>query len=319
MITMTDLPLVSIIMPAYNARRFVAEAINSVMEQDYPNWELIIVDDGSSDGTPDEIRKFGDAVRLIEQQNAGPGAARNRGVREAKGDFLAFIDADDIWCKDKISAQMRHLMENPDVGIVFGRLKRWSPNPDNTYPPPPPVFPEEQKMSLVAEESGWIYPEMLLDSVIWIVSAMVRTEVWRKLGGIDESLRVGEDYDLFLRASRLCQIDELDRIVAIYRNNLQSTTHTVRKIHPEYFVLNRSIERYGLVGVDGRKVDQKLLNNRLFKLCFNHGHLHFWHGDATIARKAFSEAISYHIYSAKAWLYWVAATFKSLTNDTKRH
>lgn len=292
--SVSDEPLVSVIMPAYNSRAYIAEAIRSVLDQDYQALELIVVDDGSSDGTPDEARLFGDRVRLLEQRNSGPAAARNRGVSLARGELLAFIDSDDIWAPGKVRAQVDYLSDNPDVGVVFGRLIRWFANADGTFNPLPEFVapPSSKPQPIVPEESGWIYPEMLLDSVIWIVSAMVRKSIWDQLGGLDETLRIGEDYDFFIRASRLCKMDELDRLVAYYRMHPQSTTRVMRTENFECLVLLRAIERFGTAAPDGREVCPRLLRERLFKLFFDHGYRHYQNGNPRIALQAFQQALS---------------------------
>lgn len=314
---MSSFPLVSVIMPAYNARPYIAQAIKSVLDQDYPNLELIVVDDGSMDGTPQEARRFGEHVQVIEQQNRGPAAARNSAVALARGELLAFIDADDIWLPGKVSAQVQYLQNHPDVGIVFGRLLRWFAQPDGNFGAPPELPNSPAGQLIVPEESGWIYPEMLLDSVIWIVSAMVRKTLWDTLGGLDDGLRTGEDYDFFIRASRLCRIDELDMVVAYYRMHQQSTTQVIRPENNECVVLLRALERFGTVGPDGREVSPRLLRARLFKLFFDHGYRHYWYGSPRIAAHAFRQAlISGRSTSAKALAYFTLASAKCLLHST---
>ena len=298
-------------MPAYNARAYIGVAIESVLAQDYPNLELIVVDDGSKDGTPDEARRFGDRVQVIEQQNAGPAAARNRGVAASRGELIAFMDADDLWVRGKTASQVSYLQRHPDVGIVFGRLERWFGDENGVFPPPPSVPDVHDGDELVAAESGWIYPQMLLDSVIWIVSAMVRRSLWDELGGLDEALHIGEDYDFFIRASRLRRIDEQDQVVAIYRIHKASTTQVVRTNDIEYRVLQSALQRYGDTAPDGSRVNPYKLRERQFRLCFNFGYRHFWSGDPRIARRAFREALGYFHFRAKAWIYLVLSAVKT--------
>ena len=300
-------------MPAYNALPYIGQAIQSVLDQDYEALELIVVDDGSSDGTPDAARRFGERVRVIEQKNGGPAAARNRGARAARGELLAFLDADDVWLPGKVRAQVDYLAVQPDVGVVFGQWIRWEANPDGSFSPPP-VVPKNTGAALtVAGLSGWIYPELLLDSVVWIVSAMVRRSLWDGLGGLDETLRIGEDYDFFLRASRQCRIDKLSRTVAYYRIHKQSTTHVVRPENYECKVILRALELHGAIGPDGRALPSKVLHDRLFKLFFDHGYRHFPHGDPRIAADSFRQALTRgRRLSAKALVYLVLSCFKML-------
>src|SRR5262245_42249310 len=111
--------LVSVVMPVYNGERHLREAIDSVLRQTHRNLELIVVDDGSTDGSAEIARAFGDQVRLIRQANVGSAVARNVGIASARGEFVAFIDADDGWVSNKLELQVRYLVEHPDVGMVY--------------------------------------------------------------------------------------------------------------------------------------------------------------------------------------------------------
>lgn len=305
-------------MPAYNALPYIGQAIQSVLDQDYAEVELIVVDDGSNDGTPDEARRYGARVRVIEQKNGGPAAARNCGVKAAHGDFLAFLDADDVWLPGKLRSQVDYLDTHPEAGVVFGSWIRWNANADGSFSPPPAVPNDASAEGTVAELSGWIYPELLLDSVVWIVSAMARKSLWEDLGGLDETLRIGEDYDFFLRASRQCRIDKLNRTVAYYRIHNQSTTHVVRPENYEGKVILRALELYGETGPDGRALPRKELHDRLFRLFFDHGYRHYPNGDPRIAADAFRQAlIRGKRLSPKALVYLVLSCFKILAPERK--
>lgn len=117
-------PLVSVIIPAYNSERYVGEAIRSVLAQTYPAVEVIVVDDGSTEGTAAVVKEF-PGVRYDFQTNAGISAARNRGVALAGGEFYAFLDSDDIWVKEKLTLQMAALESNPGLGMVFGHVRQF--------------------------------------------------------------------------------------------------------------------------------------------------------------------------------------------------
>src|SRR6266852_6361254 len=111
-------PLVSVIIPAYNAERFIDETLESVFKQTHDHLELILVDDGSTDGTGAQVRAYGDRVRFIRQVNAGAGAARNRGLEVATGDYIAFLDADDLWRPEKLEVQLEIAARNPESGLI---------------------------------------------------------------------------------------------------------------------------------------------------------------------------------------------------------
>ena len=114
-------PLVSVIMPAYNAERYIAESIQSVLDQSYGNWELVVVDDGSTDKTAETVQRFaaGDSrVNCIFQQNSGQGKARNAGIENSSGSLIAFLDADDLWLREKLERQVQFLIDTK-VDVVY--------------------------------------------------------------------------------------------------------------------------------------------------------------------------------------------------------
>ncbi len=286
-------PLVSVIMPAYNAEKFIREAIFSVLGQTYPSIELIIVDDGSSDTTPQILEEFSGTINLIQQPNLGPAAARNRGVKEAKGELLAFIDADDVWHLEKISVQVEYLRNNPNIGICFGKKFEWLPNTQGDYPERPHFNLNINSSKIVLEDSGWIYPRVLFSSIIHIVSALIKRNIWDGLEGMDEKLRCGEDYDFFIRASLVTEVAALDQYLSWYRKHPNSITYRARPEVDEANVVLSAIRRFGVTGRDGARVDEKKLNSRISKIYFDHGYMNYWRGDPCVALTSFKTALSY--------------------------
>lgn len=118
-------PLVSIVIPVYNCERYLAEAIGSVLAQTYQPIEIIVIDDGSTDKSAQVAKRFSPPVQYCYQPNSGLGAARNCGIRLAKGDYFAFLDADDIWTRDKLSIQMAVFKDTPGVDFVFGHVQQF--------------------------------------------------------------------------------------------------------------------------------------------------------------------------------------------------
>lgn len=170
-----DEELVSVIVPAYNAEAYLREALDSVFAQDWHAFEVIVVDDGSSDGTAAVARSF-EQVRYIRQENAGAAAARNTALAAARGAFVANFDADDVLPPTRLSLQARYLLEHPQVGCVLGR-QEWID--------PPEWFTRDA-----------VYGE--LDGIP-LSSAMFRREVISALGGYDTAFTVGEDTDVLIR------------------------------------------------------------------------------------------------------------------------
>ena len=142
--------LVTCIIPAYNAAPYLAAAVESVRAQRYRPVEIIVVDDGSTDGTPDIAKSFGDAITAVRQANQGPVVARNRGLDAANGAYIAFLDADDLWLPDKLTRQMACFQARPDLALCLSSMQNFSgPAPDAAAvcPSPSDLAPKTPKPS----------------------------------------------------------------------------------------------------------------------------------------------------------------------------
>ncbi len=190
-------PLVSVVIPTYNRAGMICETIENVFQQTYRNIELIIVDDGSTDETLSKLRSFGDRIRWVAQENAGPAAARNRGIAIAKGEIIAFQDSDDSWHPTKIERQVSLLQRAGDSVVCClcnsvvelpGRVVRSFEN----APVNPPI-----------EEGIWVNVTEVLATrfILFNQAVAIRREVLARIGGFDESFRLNEDMDLGLRLS----------------------------------------------------------------------------------------------------------------------
>lgn len=280
------MPLVSVVMPAYNAARYILEAIDSILRQDYSPIEIVLVDDGSTDNTVSLVEARAPAARIIRQANAGVGAARNTGLRAATGDFVCFLDADDGWFPGKVSTQVGYLEANPDVGAVYHRWQVVRPNADGHYDiSPPPVAGDA--VGIDNEKSGWLYKKLLLDCVVHTSTIMLRRTIAERVGLFDTHLVNGEDYDFWLRLSRLSRIDKLDTVFSFYRETADSLTTTVQPVNYELDVLESALRRWGNKDVDGYAVPAQTLNQRRAKLAFDFAHSHYRAGDNATARRYF--------------------------------
>ena len=175
-------PLVSVMIGAYNAAPYLGEAIESVFAQDYEPIELVVVDDGSTDGTADVARSFA-GVKVISQENGGNGAARNTAVEAASGALFAFLDADDRFTPGKLSLQKSALDADPDLDMVFGHVREFLS----------PELEEEVRARLrppAPEPMPWTAPNLML----------VRRESFERVGPFSTSVRVGVTVDWFARA-----------------------------------------------------------------------------------------------------------------------
>ena len=181
--------LVSVIIPTYNRGWVVEAAVDSVLEQDYPHVELIVVDDGSMDDTPGLLALYGNRITVCRQENRGVSSARNRGIEKSSGELIAFLDSDDTWTPRKLSCQVAFFRNNPDA-LICQTEEIWIRNGKR-------VNPKKIHQKL----SGMIFEPSLNLCLVSPSSVMMRREFFDHVGLFDETLPACEDYDLWLRAS----------------------------------------------------------------------------------------------------------------------
>jgi glycosyltransferase involved in cell wall biosynthesis len=181
-------PLVSIIIPMYNSAHTISDTIHSVMAQTYDNYEIILVDDGSTDTTKEVIRHYDDAVTYVYQVNGGPSSARNTGIKRAKGDLIAFLDADDVWVPHKLSKQVEMFADNPQLGLCASACNNCNSD-----------LEIEELHDICPTSSQRIWKEMLVQNLFATPTVVVRRECFDKAGLFNESFGFAEDWDMWLR------------------------------------------------------------------------------------------------------------------------
>lgn len=187
------MPLISVVIPVFNGEKTIQETIESVLKQTFTNFELIIINDGSQDLTLEVISSIKDnRIQVYTYSNAGLAASRNRGINHATGDYIAFIDADDLWTSDKLEAQFHALKANPNAAVAYS----WTDYIDENS-----QFLGKGSHVTV---NGNIYPHLLLTDLLENGSnPLIRKQAFVEVGNFDESLGAAEDWDMFLRlASR---------------------------------------------------------------------------------------------------------------------
>lgn len=201
---------VSVVIPTYNSAPLVVEAVRSVLAQTRPAAEVLVVDDGSTDDTADRLAGFGSPVRVIRKENGGVSSARNRGVAEATGDLIAFLDADDVWHPRKLEVQLGVLDRHPDLGMLGTGVFDWpGPVPELSGSPPSPTrVPIDH---------------LIVRNQFCTSTIVVRTPVTRAAGEFDTSLQGPEDYDLWLRIAAIAATANLDTALTGYRHATPSS------------------------------------------------------------------------------------------------
>lgn len=200
------MPKVSVIIPTYNRLTMLKEAVDSVLAQDFEDLELIVVDDGSTDGTFEEMRSYGGRVKLLQHpHNKGVSAARNRGILHARGKYIALLDSDDLWVKGKLKIQAAFLDDNPQYPLCYTD-EVWIRKGKRVNP-----------MVKHAKYSGWIFEKCLPLCTVSPSSAVMRKTLFKRIGLFDEALPVCEDYDFWLRVSARFPLFFIDKKLIIKR------------------------------------------------------------------------------------------------------
>jgi glycosyltransferase involved in cell wall biosynthesis len=219
-------PCISVIIPVYNGSMFLAEAIRCVHEQRYVPLEIIIVDDGSIDDTAQLVTQLGADIRYVFQENGGPAAARNRGLSIARGDFIAFLDVDDLWPAHKLQLQASRLVETSGLEVVLGRIKY-------------------VRLAGAAEVRIQLADDDTL-AYVHLGSGLFKRSVFEKVGDFDETLRYSEDHDWFLRARENgVQMTILDEVTLYYRLHEHNMTRDKKRVLDRQLVkvLKKSLDR----------------------------------------------------------------------------
>lgn len=190
-----DGPLVSVVTATYNRAKYLPGTIGSVLGQTYPHLEHHVVDDGSTDDTKEVIAPYLVDPRLQYhvQSNRGQAVARNVGLAHAKGEYLCFLDSDNLWERDKIASQLKEFEANPEADVVYGDIRA--------------IDEEGNPLDLpnMKRHSGRITERLLRDNFVTFNTAMIRRSCYEELGGLDERIRRADDYEFFLRYSTRCR------------------------------------------------------------------------------------------------------------------
>ncbi len=224
-------PLVSVILPVYNGERYLRYALQSVFEQDYRPVDVIVVDDGSTDESA-KIAQSQKEIRYIYQSNQGPAAARNTGIDVVQGEYLAFIDADDMWAPNKLNVQIDYLLQHPEIYFTVGRVKNF-------------IEPGIKKQHLINKQV------LLQRDFIGLITIVARKEAFAKVGKFNPEYKVASDFEWFTRAK------DAEVPMKILPDNL-----LLRRIHDSNLcIYDTQTVRKNLVRMFKNSIDQRKQKN----------------------------------------------------------
>lgn len=251
--------LISIIIPTYNRKHTIKDCLESVLNQTYSNLEIIIIDDGSIDGTNELINTYHDLrIKYVyKKNNQGVSAARNTGIHLATGNYIAFQDSDDIWYYDKIQKQLDSMIANPSMGFCYHKIQY---SIDEIYSA---ILPDEN-ISLDLK-SGYIYKQMLYDNLIPAPTLFAKTSILKNIGEFDSQLPALEDYDYALRLTKKYQglfINEIlldarystDGISGNSINYLLASCDILYKFKSDYIKYNQLNHRLEIILKDAERL-----------------------------------------------------------------
>jgi glycosyltransferase involved in cell wall biosynthesis len=200
-----SLPLITVIIPTFNRSYCLAETLDSVLGQSFKNYELIVVDDGSTDDTPRLLDQYTNRLTYLKTSHAGPSAARNAGIGIARGTYIAFLDSDDLWASRKLERQIAFFLQKPDARICQTE-ETWIRNGVRVNP-----------MKKHKKHSGWIFKQCLPLCIVSPSAVMVHRSIFDHIGLFDETMPACEDYDLWLRIAPHYPIYLIDEPLVIKR------------------------------------------------------------------------------------------------------
>ncbi len=225
---------ISVIIPAYNAEKTIVDSVRSALDQTFTDIEVIVSDDGSVDDTLSLLEEIKDSrLKVISSLNSGAAAARNRGIHNSKGEFIAFLDADDLWLKDKLELQLNVLKSNPLASTVYCWVDTFDEKSKN---------PRATSRTSV---SGDIYINLLKNC--FIVSGsniLVRKEALESIGLWDENLEASQDYDLYLRLAEKYEFVNVPQVLVWYRMSCQSMSTDFKRLEKtSLYVRKRALSK----------------------------------------------------------------------------
>jgi len=284
-------PVVSILMPVFNGAAFVGQAIESAIAQTYPDFELIIVNDGSTDNSAEVIRPYlaDPRIRYLEQPNGGVAAARNSAFRVAKGLYIGFLDQDDVWLPEKLALQIAYLKMSPQCAMVHARQGYIDDKGRRV----------ESEFINVEPVEGQCFRALFDKNRIAVLTVLARRSVIEEVGGFNAHSSGGDDYELWLRIAWNYSIGFLDQVVAHYRVHSNNVSHDAFRMTVTDLAVIDSILRDL---PDVRKQLRLAANRRLFELNWQLAGWYMWRSqDFMTAKQHLRRALDATPWSTKAW------------------
>jgi glycosyltransferase involved in cell wall biosynthesis len=276
------MPKISVIIPSYNSAIYLPEAIESVLAQTYKDFEIIVIDDGSTDNTKDVVKPYLDRITFLKGPNGGPCKARNRGIRKSSGEFVAFLDADDIWYPDKLECQMAVFSKNPNYDMVHSDASY-----SRTY-----TSKEDRTWYSIKKcvKVGWVFSELLSECFIILSSVIVKRKSLERARLFDEHVERWHGYDLYLRIAVESQIGLVNKPLFFRRIHESNRFYSDPLIEVKSLI--KVLKKWDNQAHNLADVDKKLVNQRLRIQYCRLGTYYLAREQPTQARKALKSSLA---------------------------
>lgn len=293
---------VTAVIPVYNNEAYIAAAVQSVLSQTRLPTEIVVVDDGSTDGTADALSSFRNEIKYVHQQNQGEPSARNRGVRESTSEYVAFLDGDDLWRPNKLELQMKYLEAHPDCALVYTDMCTFNENG---------IIDASVKERLgISLPSGRIFPALFMRALFGSGSVVFRKECVDKVGYFDEDLLIGSDYEMWLRIAWHFDLAAVDQPLLMYRYHEAMSTRGLgfkmfNGVPWESAVISKILQRYPEAV---EKLGRFKVKRRMSKPYAGLAYANFRRSEYKDARALMRKALAYSPMNGSYWLLY-GATF----------
>lgn len=301
-------PLVSVIVPVYNGERYIVEALASLQAQTYITMQVIVVNDGSTDRSESLILGSSLDLEYVSQPNGGIASAYNRGIAQACGDFISFLEHDDVWLPEKLEREIGLLLTRPALGMVYSRYYIADSNGDY-----------EQSNASTLELLDDCFEQLLGQTlsgstILPFSSATIRSALLRQIGPLDSSLAISVDYDTWLKIAYFSQIGFIAEPSLLYRQHGSNASRNgLRAVEDDLKILERWAAKPDVL----RKMGRRSMCARLARCHLDLAWMHQQAGDAAAARNSLARAARVHpgslgAWSRLAWSYLPPATARRL-------
>ena len=273
------MPKVSVIIPSYNRQSYIQETIESVRTQSYQNFELIVVDDGSTDGTLNLLKSYGKSIHLIQQRHAERAVARNKGIEQSKGDYIAFLDSDDVWLPDKLALQVEVMERSPQVVCVYGACLRMDSKTQS--------LPTARRQ--LKGFSGNVFLKLLKRNFVPSPTPLVRRSCFEKGICFNPKYKLYEDWGCWLQIALLGNFHCIPQALAAYRVHAEQSVKLARAELIEESTLSVLEDSFGL-----RSVPEKHKEHALGLACLRSAYWYLLYGQNSKAQERLKHALSHH-------------------------